>query len=217
MFDSLQSDPQFEQVDSLLSEYNVKLNYDRVKENDDTRYVPGNPTAVLLDVKRYQIFSEDFNMLLANSRSIDTLKNVKEYITVTPLLTTSDKAVGEQIDKSRGEDISGPLDIAVAVEYKGGLKPSKIIVMGNGYFITDEAQLQYGPSHFRNSMYFFLSSLNWMMEIKDDVIVPAKVYDDPRIEINASEARIMGLFTVIVLPAIILGIGLYVFLRRRHL
>jgi ABC-2 type transport system permease protein len=217
MFDSLQSDPQFDNIDSLLSDYNVKLNYDRVKENDDTRHVPGNTTAILLDVNRHQIFSEDFSMLLSDSRSIGTLKNVKEYITVAPLLTTSDKAVGEQIDKSRGEDISGPLDIAVAVEYEGGLESSKIIVMGNGFFITDEAQLQYGPSHFRNSMYFFLSSLNWMMEIKDDIIVPAKFYDDPRIEINASEARIVGLFAVIVLPALILGMGLYVFLRRRHL
>lgn len=217
MFDSLQSDPQFAQINSLLSNYNLELNYDRVKENDEKRFVPGNPNAVLLDVNKYEIFNEDFNLLLVNSRSVNTLKNVKGYITVTPLLTTSDKAIGEQIDKSRGEDIGGPLDIAVAVKHEGGPKTSKIIVIGNGYFITDEAQLQYGTTHFRNGMYFFLGSLNWAVDKKDDLIVPAKTYDTPRIEINAFQSRIWGLFTIIALPAIILIIGLCIFLRRRHL
>jgi len=217
MFDSLSSDPQFNQVDALLSEYNLSLNYDRVKENDQNRYVPGTPTAVLLDVKKHEIFQEDFNLLLADSRSINILKNQKDYLVITPLLTTSDKAVGEQIDKSRGADIKGPLDVAVAVQYKEGYQPTKILVMGNGYFITDEAQQKYGASHFSNSMYFFLSTMNWMMESKDEPIVPAKMYDEPRVDINALQSRIMGLLVVIVLPLIILAAGLYMFLRRRHL
>lgn len=216
LFDSLENDPSFANVDNLLKDYNLALNYDKVKENDESRHFPDNPYAVILDVKSSSIISENFNLVLANSRSINTLKNQKEYITVTSLMKTSDKAVGEQIDKSRGADNQGPLDVAVAVDYKGGAKPGKIIVMGNGLFISDAAKEQYGP-YFTNGMVFFLSSLNWMLDKKDEVIIAPKTYDAPRLQISALQANLMGVVVVVVLPVIILITGLVVYLRRRHL
>jgi ABC-2 type transport system permease protein len=217
MFDFLPSDPEFRELNRILGNYNVMVNNDRVKENDQSRHIPDNPQALLLDVDSSGIFPQDFVLLLENSRSIGILKNEKEYITVKSLMYTSDQAIGEQVDKSRGQDINGPLDVAVTVEYKGGSKPAKLLVMGNGYFITDAAQNRYGANHFNNSLYFFLSSLNWAMDKKDEVIVPSKSYDNPRITINAMQSTVMGIVLVVVLPLAILGAGLFVFLRRRHL
>lgn len=216
MFDFLPSDTEFTQIEDILKDYNVALNYDRVKENDAGRHFPNNQHAIILDAKRGQFIPEDFNIVLENSRSIRILKNVKEYITTNSILVTSDKAVGEQVDKSRGEDIKGPLDIGVAVEYKGGFKPAKLIVLGNAFFITDDAESRYGP-YFNNGMRFFLYSLNWMLEKQDSVVIAPKTYYNPAISITAQQANIMGLAVVILLPVMILGTGLYVFLRRRHL
>ena len=216
MFDYLPSDPDFSQFNDILKDYNVEINYDRVKENDSNRHFPNNQYAILMDVNSSSVIPQSFKLVLENSRSVRILKNDKEYITVTSLMKTSKEAVGELVDKSRGEDVQGPLDVAAAVEYKGGMKPAKIIVMGNGFFITDDAEKRYGP-YFNNGMYFFLYSLDWMLGKKDDTIIAPKTYENPTINISAQQAGITGLFVLIVLPLIILGAGLYVFLRRRHL
>lgn len=216
LFDYLSSDPEFAQFEDLLKDYNVALNYDRVKENDPSRHFPGRQYTIILDVNSSAIIPQDFNIVLDNSRSIRTLKNEKEYIKVTSLMKTSEQAVGELVDKSRGDDIAGPLDVAVAVQHDGGYYPVKIIVMGNGSFITDDAESIYGP-YYNNGMLFFLQSLNWMLDKEDDTVIAPKTYYNPTIQITAKEANIMGLAVVILLPVIILGVGLFVFLRRRHL
>ena len=70
----------------------------------------------MVDVKSNSIVPRAFNTFLTDSRSLSILKNVKDYITTTQLITTSPTAVGEMVNKSRGDDLAGPLDLAVAVE-----------------------------------------------------------------------------------------------------
>lgn len=216
MFDFLANDPDMTQFNAIFGDFNLALNYDRVAEKDENRHLPGDPNTILLNIKGGSIIPQDSQMVLVNSRSVSILKNTKEFITSTSLLQTSDQAVGEMIDKTRGEDIQGPLDIAVAVEHKGSAKPSKIIVMGNASFISDGAASQYGDLY-QNNMYFFLSSLNWMMDKKDELIVPTKNYEQIVLNINESQMGIMFWVVVVLLPLIILGAGLFVFMRRRHL
>lgn len=216
MFDYLEMDPQFFQFENILMEYNLGLNYDKVKENDENRHWPQNPSIVLLDVSRNKVMSDRFNILMADSRSISTLKNVKEYIEIIPLAKTSSLAVGEQVDKSRGDEIPGPLDVAVAAEHQGWSKVSKIVVMGNSAFLEDSASSNFGP-YFSNNLIFFLESVMWMRDAKDDVIIAPKQYSREWIDITAEQANYMGIIVAIILPLIILGLGTFVYLRRRHL
>ena len=120
MFDYLENDPSFDQLNDLLGKFNLAINYDKVKETDESRHLTQDPYTLVVDVKSNSIVPRAFNTLLKNSRSLTILKNVKDYITTTSLITTSSTAVGEMVNKPRGEDLTGPLDIAVAVEYKGG-------------------------------------------------------------------------------------------------
>lgn len=216
LFDSLASDPSFDEFNDLLADYNVKVNYDKIKENDANRHLSDDEYTILTNVTSNSIIPQSFSAVLSNSRSISILKNDKEYVTTTSLMSTSNKAVGELINPSRGENIDGPLDIAVAVENKGGSAASKVIVMGNASFISDSAQSQYG-TYYRNSLAFFLYSLSWMTDNTDSVIVPAKDYDSNQLQINSMQASITGIILIVVLPLIVLTAGLIVFLRRRHL
>lgn len=216
MFDSLTNDPSLDEFNSLLANYNVRVNYDKIKENDASMHIPDDEYTILTTVKSNSIIPQPFNAILSNSRSISTLKNDKQYITITSLMSTSDQAVGEMINPSRGDNIEGPLDIAVAVEDKGGAASSKIIVMGNASFLTDSTKNEYG-TYYRNSLAFFLYSLGWMTDNTDDVIVPAKDYDANQLQITSMQASITGIILVVVLPLIVLAAGLIVYLRRRHL
>lgn len=216
MFDYQAKDPSYDQFNSLFSKYNLELNYDRVKETDESNHIPNDPNTILLTVNSNSIIPQRFNTLLNNSRSVSILKNQKEYITTTSLMKTSESAIGEMVNKSRGDDLKGPLDIAVAVEYKGGMTPSKIIVMGNASFISDSAQQSYG-NYYNNSVVFFLQTMSWMIDKQDEIIVPTKNYETNKITVTQQQTNIVGGALLILFPLLILGTGLVVFLRRRHL
>lgn len=216
MFDYLASDPTYDNFNALLSKFNVAVDYDKVKENDENRHLPNDQYTIVLDVPQNEIVPQEFKTLLENSRSISILKNTKEYITTTPIMSTSSNAVGEMVTKSRGEDLKGPLDIAVAVENKGGEAASKILVMGNASFIGNDAATKYGD-YYTNSMAFFLQSMSWMIGKQDEIIVPTKNYEVNTLQISQLQTNIMGGVLVVVFPLLILGTGLAVFLRRRHL
>lgn len=216
LFDSLDNDPDFVQFGKILTEYNVSLNHDRIKENDDNRRAPDNPYDIIPDVQKNSIIPQEFALVMPKSRSINILKNTKDYITVTPLLKSSSKAVGEQIDKARGADLKGPLDIAVAVEDKGGTKISKILVFGNASFITDESIQRYG-NYSKNGMYLFLISLNWMQGAQNEVVIAPKSYESQVLDITAQQSILTGIVVVGVLPLIVILTGVVVYMRRRHL
>lgn len=219
LFDALIADTSFAQFEEVLKDYNVSLNYDRVKEElGGKRHLPPDKVYdILPETQSNSITSNlgsNFTMLMSGSRSINTLKNQKEYITVTSLLKSSDKSVGEQIDKARGKDNAGPLDLALAVENKGGAKVSKVLVVGNSAFISDATIQQYGL----NGFYFLMNSMNWMLDKKDDVVIAPKSYAPPRLDkLDALSANLTALFVVILLPLVIFGFGTYVWVRRRHL
>jgi len=216
MFDYLATDPSFDQFNTLFEKFNLALNYDKVKETDESRHIPNDPSTMVLDVSSNSIISQSFKTLLNNSRSVSILKNEKEYVKTTSLMSTSENAIGEMVSKSRGDDLKGPLDIAVAVEYEGGMKASKLILIGNASFISDSAYQAFGD-YYNYSMAFFLQSMNWMIDKKDDIIVPTKNYESNTITITQQQTTIVGGALVVVLPLLILGTGLAVFLRRRHL
>jgi hypothetical protein len=154
-------------------------------------------------------------MILSDSRSVTRLKNAKEWITQTSLLGTNEKSFSEPIGPS-GQEAAGPLDIAVAVENKGGMKASKIVVIGNGSFINDSAVQRYGQFYNLNSR-MFLYSLRWMFGEQDTLTIEPKVHRIPSLTITQSQTNIIGLFLVIALPLMIMGAGFVMYVKRRHL
>lgn len=216
MFDYLANDPTYDQFNSLLSGYNVAVDYDKVKETDSTKHLPDDEYTMMMNVASSDIIPQEFSALLNNSRSISILKNTKEWLKTTPLMSTGSSAVGEMVTKSRGADLKGPLDIAVAVENQGGAATSKILVMGNASFISNTASQTYGE-YYTNGMIFFLQSMSWMIDKQDEIIVPTKNYEVNQIKISQLQSSVMGGVLIIVFPLLILGTGLAVYLRRRHL
>ncbi|MFA6309357.1 MAG: GldG family protein [Clostridia bacterium] len=216
MFDYLESKVKFPEFESLLTSYNIGIDYDKVKENDSSMTAQGDPFSFLLNIPANDVITVPSQMVLSNSRSIGILSNAKSTLTVTSLVKTSDKAVGIQIDKSNGNNINGPLNLAVAAENKGTEKASKVIVMGNAYFISDEAANQSGQ-YYQYGNDFFTQAMNWMIDQTDSVVIDSKSYLPTALTISDAQVQLIGILTVLVFPLLILGTGLFVWLRRRHL
>jgi hypothetical protein len=218
MFDYLESKVKFPEFESLLTPYNIGIDYDKVKENDSKLTAQGDPfTFLLINIPANDVITVQSQMVLSNSRSIGILSNAKSTLTVTSLVKTSDKAVGIQIDKSNGNNINGPLNLAVAAENKGTEKPSKVIVMGNAYFISDEAANQSGGQYYQYGNDFFTQAMNWMIDRTNNVVIDSKSYLPTALTISDAQVQLIGILTVLVFPLLILGAGLFVWLRRRHL
>ncbi|NLK86804.1 MAG: GldG family protein [Clostridiaceae bacterium] len=216
MFDYLEHDPSFDEMNKLFSKFNIAVNNDKVKENDERRHIPQDPYTILVDAYSNSIIPQDFYTVLGNSRSISILKNEKDYVTITPMIQTSAQAVGEMVNKARGEDIKGPLDIAAAIEYGGGREKAKILVTGNSSFISDSAYQMYG-NYYLDNMNFMLMTMGWMIDQQDEVIVPTKPYEINSFNITQTQSTVMRVVLTFILPLIIFVTGLMVYLRRRHL
>jgi ABC-2 type transport system permease protein len=216
LFDSLETGSVFTEFETLLKTYNVAINYDKVKENDPDRHLPTSEYDLVTALEQNEINAafggQDFQMIMPTSRSISILKNEKGWLKVHPLMKTSDQAVGEPIDTSKSP-VNGPLDLAVAAEISGG---AKVLVMGNSMFMSDAAKESFGP-YYVNGMYFFLNSLNWMQDKKEEVTITPKLYETETLKITATQANNVTVVVVFVLPLLILGSGTFVWLRRRHL
>lgn len=215
-FDPLQTNVAFTEFNKLLEEFNVFLNNDSVKENDASRHLPNNEFALVPQLKQNTVNSalspNSFLMVMEKARSMEILKNEKTYITVYPLVVTSETAESLNVE-SQENNKTGELNLAVAVDYKGGMGDTKIVVVGDSNFFSDTASQYYGP----NGVYFFLNNLTWMYQPKDDIFIAPKKYESQYISISASQRNLFTILLVVVLPLLIFAVGTVVYIRRRHL
>jgi ABC-2 type transport system permease protein len=214
-------------LEELLANYGLNLQRELVVEGDPSRYAANAPYYVVPNLEYHDILSplrsNNVPVLLPAAMVIggETLR--KQTLKVEPLLTTSDKAYAKPfgetaqlatLEKERG-DASGPFTLADAVTdpaTQAGGKDTKLIVVGSaGFMQTAIAQQVPGNSE------FFLNCISWLGEKKEDIAIRPKSLLTYRLNISALWSLLLSGAVVILIPLGILGAGLGVWLKRRHL
>lgn len=219
LFDPVESGNEFSNFGEVLDTFNIGINYDKVKELDNNRHLPGDEYAIIGTLETNDINttfnkSGDYPVFLPDSRSLSILNNAKEWLTTTSLIKTSDKAEGANILK-QGEKEQGPFDLAIASEIKGG---SKVLVFGNGTFLTDTALSSQYSTYFQYGEYYFIGTIvNWMQDKSDQTTVQSKLIQPKTLTTTDSQAKGVSVVLIGVLPLVIMACGLVVWSRRRHL
>lgn len=213
MFDSLGSDPAMENYDFILKDNALSLGHDRVVETDTGRQYAKNNAYFVSEVPGGKVVPQSLQVLLNSSRSINQLKNDKEYITQIPIVTTSETALSNPLTSKNNRNLKGTHNIAIAVENQSA--KSKIIAMGNGNFITDNV-IQNNPLY-QQSIYYFFSSLSWMDGQKNETIIQPKSFAAQTLNITNDESYVFAAISIVVMPLLILGFGIFIWARRRHL
>ncbi len=217
MFDPLELNTPMPNFETFLTRYNIGLGYDIVFEMAANRYSFNEPVVFMPYVENNDINAnldpDSFIMTMAFTRSIPILQNQKEWITCTPLLTTSAEAESQALNAD-AQNTKGPFNIAVAAENKGGNKPSKAVVIGNALFVTNNGKDSFGAT----GETFVLNALNWMENKETDIFIAAKTYSVPMLEGVTQQTMILvPIVLIVVIPLIIFGVGVFIWLRRRHL
>ncbi len=137
---------------------------------------------------------------------------------VTELLRTSAEGWGEtdlaHLDRvaKDAQDVPGPAALGVAVEVKGsGARPARLVVFGD----SDFAANQLVQANAANAM-LLANSFNWLVERQSLLGIPPRKTEQVHLSMTAGELRTVYLLTLVLLPGIAVGSGIYVHFRRRR-
>lgn len=211
--------PNFQDV---LSTYGVKLNNAVVIEGQ-TENTANSPAYLLPNLETHDIVNEikasKSFVLMPLSQPVEILKSKKSSLAVEPVLTTSSNSWGKinlnatTISKEKG-DLQGPFNIAVAitdVDASAG-RTTKLIVTGNGSFMNSDAISATNGTN----LDFTINSLNWLQDKKDSISIRPKDLTAPYLIMNDFQKLALSGVVVILIPALVMIIGIVVWLRRRH-
>lgn len=214
-------------IEALLNEYCIGMNYDRVYETDENRHshddvyammcdmVPASPdadddlTAELVteenSLPTYMPYSRSFYSLFGNNYtacSIDTLIQ-------TQPTAASEPYGGTALDPIATEGQNYILSMYCMDTLRNN---SKVIVFGSADIITDEGT---GAAYFINPLQLFLTSVTWMYNSDVDMNIKNKerTYDTLNVNSDSEATGLMVLF--IAIPSVVALAGIVVWLRRK--
>lgn len=122
---------------------------------------------------------------------------------------------GQGVQFDEGVDTGPPLIVAIAAEMgalhdnRVELGGSKMIVIGNGIFLSDQALNQV-------NLDFFLTSINWMLDRSHVAGVAPKAVEQFQLHLTDQEMGRIATFTMLVIPGIAAIVGIFVWWRRRR-
>jgi len=139
---------------------------------------------------------------------------------VTELVKTAPAFWGEtgpdtqRTEFDAGQDIKGPLPVAVAVETSKprgvdvNLGVTRLVVVGTSRFV-DNSNLGGG------NLDFFMNSVNWLLQREQLLAVGPKVPEEFRLDMSPNQQRAVYALVIGGMPLAVVLIGIGVWLRRR--
>jgi hypothetical protein len=165
----------------------------------------------------------DLLVLFPVSQAVEELEIKKRSITIEPLLVSSEKSFGKVDISSDNKDQTlsdpdGPFNLAVAITDEGEREGQggKAIVAASSFFLYPEEVLPVRLTQPGNYDFLF-NSLNWLQGKEELISISAKNLIVFNLRLNQLQFFLYAGITVILIPLLILGSGLVMWLRRRHL
>lgn len=212
--------PNYEKV---LANYGVRPQNMLILEGDRNNSLPGNPLYLIPNLDSHEItnpISDDkMLVILPVTQAIEELAQKNDSTKITPLLTTSKssyakKDINSQTIEKEADDIDGPFNLAVLIEDSwfndSESYESKVIVISSTNLLDFNAGI---PTA---NMDFFMNSVNYLVDRQDSVAIRSKSLAMERLTLTANQGLILSAVSVIVIPAIIIVIGVVIWLRRRN-
>jgi hypothetical protein len=214
-------------LQDLLQYYGVAIRQAAIVEGKpENSYNSKNPLFLMPNMSDHPILKElnenKLRVLVPIAQPIEIAKVKRQTVEVIPLLTTSDSAWAKvnlnsnTLEKEAG-DLSGSFNVAVAIGDGKNLedlsKNPKLVVASSALILDEEA---IGQSNSTN-LDFFMNSISWVGNRKQSITVRPKDVSVQALRINASQQMLYSGVVIILMPVLVGVIGLFIWLRRRHL
>lgn len=205
----------------LMEYYGTALMDGIVLEGDSDHHMRGYNYYLLPDINSHDItqpLMDGYYILMPVAQGITVSDELRDGLTVTQLLTTSDsayaKADGYNIttfDKEEG-DTDGPFALGVAIteEVEGG--QTGIVWLTTSYMFDSDNNMRVAGAN--NDL--FLNALDWMCQRESAISIRAKDLSTEYLTVPSSTASTWSLILVAVVPLAFLACGAVVTIRRRR-
>jgi hypothetical protein len=215
----------FPELNNLLLDFNLEISNDKIREGD-TNYRYNNDPYVIRAIAPTSTITPsavDGWTLADNIRAINALKNTKDWIAVSPILTTSRQGVLETGgDASRssepGTQYFGYIsDNQGFIDGKTVTRSAKVMAVGSASLFTDST-LQISSQLY--NVYLFYYGIQWLSDsaAADDLYIAAKTPTSYNITAGSENVKVFtAVLVIIILPGLLLLAALMVYRKRRHL
>ncbi|WP_209342407.1 GldG family protein [Flavonifractor sp. AGMB03687] len=206
----------------LMEYYGTALMDGLVLEGDSDHHMRGYNYYLLPDISSHDITQPlvdgGYYILMPLAQGITVSDELRDGLTVTELLTTSDsayaKADGYNITTFEKEDgdVDGPfaLGVAIAEEVEGG--QTGIVWLTTSYMFDSDNNMRVAGAN--NDL--FLNALDWMCQRESAISIRAKDLSTEYLTVSSSSASTWSLILVAVVPLAFLVGGAVVTIRRRR-
>lgn len=201
------------EIASVLKGYGFELS-DDVIIDPSSKLEGGGDIAPIVSDYPYHEITEDFRFatIFPYSRSIDVLSDFNATVLASTgeysWSETDFELFNEGVAQREESDKGGPLGVAAVVEnsVKG-----RIAVFGSADFVSNIFL------EFSGNRDFFLNTLNWVSGDENLISIRPKAVNTGNLTITTKQVNLIFLFTVVIIPAVILSSGLVIWWKRRRL
>jgi ABC-2 type transport system permease protein len=212
-------------LEAVMEEYGVTAQEGIVVEGSQSNYAWSRPYCLLPNLSSHDItdpLSENgYNVLLPVAQGLTVDEDLRDGLSVTQLLTTSSSAFSKlagynltTYEKEDG-DVDGPFALAVAVtETLDDDLETRIVWVSSGTLVDES----YNEMISGGNQDFFLNSLNWMCQQNDDsgLSIHAKSLSRTYLTMSSSVTSSLTILVVALIPLAYLGVGVYIWVRRKR-
>jgi ABC-type uncharacterized transport system involved in gliding motility auxiliary subunit len=185
-----------------------------VADPDAARYGASPALAVAAVYGRHAI-TDGFNLVTVypQARQVETIENdewrARPLIEVAPRGCVKTGKLEGPCDKSR--DIAGPITIAAAFERAVGDRQQRVVVVGNGHFLSNAFIGNGGNRDLGVNM------VNWLAGDDRMIVIQPREAADSRIDIDQVTLYLIAFCFLVVAPLAFVLTGLAIWWRRRRI
>lgn len=213
---------QMPNFDNILENYGVKREEGIVFEGDSQHYAVQMPYYLVPDIKSSEAVSDvasaGYYILAPYAQGITKLENVRDTLTVTSLLSTSDSAysktnVKSNVMEKEDGDIEGPFDLGVSIEETVGENETKIVYFSTANLMDSQVNQMVSGGNEQ----LLMSSLKWMCSSEDalTISIPSKSLEVSYLTMTAYDSSFWMICTIGLIPGFFLVAGFVIWFMRR--
>lgn len=204
-------------LETVLKGYGLAPCQGVIIEGDGNRCIPSYPNFLLPRLNEGDItdplLEEDSLVLLPNSHGIELLPDARATVKRNKLMMTSEDSylkTDMSVLACRPEDMMGPFCVAVAISEETGVGQTRIVWIANSSLLTDEIDEMVGG----NNTDFVLNALGWLNGQAESTTIRPKMASSVPLRLTSTQAMIWGSLFVLGLPVLIIGVGVFISIRR---
>ena len=213
-------------LNEWLEEWGIGMRDQMVLDSQRALYSPVNVVADIVDdtVCEDLEITDTTYIMMPQARVLEQLWEYNDYRTTSVILQSSASSYAkaysadttfDSYDYEEGDE-EGPFALGILTKYGttvGGVSTtSKLLVLSSLYMTSDAS---FDIAALANKA-FFVEAIDYINPVTNVLTIESRDYYSENLTILSSQANVVFWILIVIIPVVILALGLFVWLRRRH-